>query len=45
MKQVYQKGCTHEFNKKRNQKNDFTAEISQRQEKLPTLKEKKQIDF
>ena len=29
-KQVYQKGCTHKFNKKGDQNNGFRPEISQR---------------
>ena len=30
IKLVYQKGCTHKFNKKKDQINYFRAEISQR---------------
>ena len=33
------------INKKKHQNNYFRAEISQKEEKLLTLKEKKKIDF
>ena len=33
------------INKKKDQNNYFRAEISQKEEKLLTFKEKKQIDF
>ena len=45
IKQVYQKGCTHKFNKKNDQNIYFRVDSSQRWRKLLTLKEKNQIDF
>ena len=45
MKQVYQKGCTHKLNKKKDKNNYFRAEVRQRQENLLTLKHKNQSDF
>ena len=44
-KQIYQKGCTHSFNKKKDQNNYFRAEMSQRYEKLHTVEEKTLIHF
>ena len=41
IKQVYQKEWTQNINKKKGQNNYFRAEISQKQKKQPTLKEKK----
>ena len=45
IKQVYQKVRTYKFKKRKDQNNYFRAKISQREEKILTLKEKKQIDF
>ena len=45
VKQVYQKGSSHKFHKKRDQNNCFRAEINQKSEKLLKLKNEKQIDF
>ena len=45
IKQVYQKEWTQNINKKKDQNNYFTTEISQREEQLLTLKEMKQNDF
>ena len=45
IKQVDQKKWTQNIIKKKDQNNYFRAEISQKEEKLLTLKEKKQIDF
>ena len=45
IKQVYQKEWRQNINKKKDQNNYFRAEISQKEEKLLTFKEKKQIDF
>ena len=45
IKQVYQKEWRQNINKKKDQNNYFRAEISRKEEKLLTLKEKKQIDF
>ena len=45
IKQVDQKKWTQNINKKKDQNNYFRAEISRKEEKLLTLKEKKQIDF
>ena len=45
IKQVYQKEWTPNINKKKYQNNYFRAEASQKEDKLLTLKEKKQIDF
>ena len=45
MKPVYQKGCTHKLNRKKDQKINFRAEIRQRQEKLLTLKPKNRLSF
>ena len=45
IKQVDQKKWTQNIKKKKDQNNYFRAEISQKEEKLLTLKEKKQIDF
>ena len=39
IKQVYQKGCTHKSNKKRDQNNYLREEIYQREKKLLTLEE------
>ena len=44
IKQVYQKEWTQNINKKNDENNYFRAEISQKQEKLLTFKEKKQIE-
>ena len=44
-KQVYQKEWTQNINKKKEQNNYFRAGISQKVEKVLTLKEKKQIDI
>ena len=41
IKQVYQKQWTQNINKKKDQNNYFRAEISRKEEKLLTLKEKK----
>ena len=45
IKQVDQKKWTQIIKKKKDQNNYFRAEISRKEEKLLTLKEKKQIDF
>ena len=45
IKQVDQKQWLENINKKKDQNNYFRAEISQKEEKLLTFKEKKQFDF
>ena len=45
IKQVYQKEWTQNINKKKHQNNCFRAEISQKEEKLVTLKEKRKLTF
>ena len=45
IKQVDQKNWTQNIKKKKDQNNYFREEISRKEEKLLTLKEKKQIDF
>ena len=45
IKQVYQKEWMQSINKKKDQNNDFRAEISQKEENQRTLKEKKLIEF
>ena len=45
IKQVYQKEWRQNINKKKEQNNYFRAGISQKVEKVLTLKQKKQIDF
>ena len=45
IKQVDPKKWTQNIKKKKDQNNYFRAEISRKEEKLLTLKEKKQIDF
>ena len=45
IKQVYQIEPMQNINKKKDQNNYFRAEISQKEEKLLTFKEKKQIYF
>ena len=45
IKQVYQKEWRQNINKKKDQNNYFRAEISQKEENQPTLKEKKLIEF
>ena len=45
IKQVDQKKWTQNIKEKKDQNNYFRAEISRKEEKLLTLKEKKQIDF
>ena len=45
VKQVYQKEWRQNINKKKEQNNYFRAGISQKVEKVLTLKEKKQIDI
>ena len=45
IKHVDQLKWTQNINKKKDQNNYFRAEISRKEEKLLTLKEKKQIDF
>ena len=45
IKQVYQKEWQKNINKKKEQNNYFRAGISQKVEKVLTLKEKKQIDI
>ena len=45
IKQVYQKEWRQNINKKKEQNNYFRAGISQKVEKVLTLKEKKMIDF
>ena len=41
IKQVYQKEWTPNISKKKYQNNYFRAEASQKEEKLPTIREKK----
>ena len=45
IKQVYQKHDTQNINKKKDQKNYFRGEISQKQEQLLKLKVEKKINF
>ena len=45
IRQIYQKEWRQNINKKKEQNNYFRAGISQKVEKVLTLKEKKQIDF
>ena len=45
IKQVYQKYWVQSINKKWDQNNYFRAEISRKEQKLLTLKERKQNDF
>ena len=45
IKQLYQKEWRQNINKKKEQNNYFRAGISQKVEKVLTLKEKKQIDI
>ena len=45
MRQLYKKHWTQNNNKKKDQKNYFRAEISQKEEQLLTVKVKKTIDF
>ena len=45
IKQVYQKHRTQNINKKKDQSNYFTAEISQKEEQLLILKVEKKTDF
>ena len=45
IKQLYQKQWGRNIKKKWDQKNYFRAEISQKEQKLLTLKERKQNDF
>ena len=45
IRQVYQKEWRQNINKKKEQNNYFRAGISQKVEKVLTLKEKKQIDI
>ena len=45
IKQVYKKEWKQNINKKKEQKNYFRAGISQKAEKILTLKENKQTDF
>ena len=45
IEQVYQKHRTQNINKKKDQKNYFRAEISQKEEQLLRLKVKKKTDF
>ena len=45
IRNVYQKEWRQNINKKKEQNNYFRAGISQKVEKVLTLKEKKQIDF
>ena len=45
IKQVDPKEWTENIQQKKDQNNYFRAEISQKEEKLLTFKEKKQIDF
>ena len=45
IKQVYQKEWRQNINKKKEQNNYFRAGISQKAEKILTLKENKQTDF
>ena len=45
IKQVFEKVWKQDINKKKQQNNYFRAGISQKVEKVLTLKEKKQTDF
>ena len=45
IKQVYQSVWSQNIKKKKKQNSYFWAGINQKVEKVPTLKEKKQIDF
>ena len=45
IKQAYQKEWIQNIKKKKGQNNYFTAEIRQKKEKQPTLKEKEWIEF
>ena len=45
IKQVYQSVWSQNIKKKKKQNSYFWAGITQKVEKVPTLKEKKQIDF
>ena len=45
IKQVYQKHRTQNINKKKDQSNYFTAEISQKEKQLLILKVEKKTDF
>ena len=45
IKQVYQKYCVQSIKKKWDQNNYFRAEIRRKEQKLLTLRERKQNDF
>ena len=45
IKQVYQKEWMQNINKKKGQNNYFRAEISQKEEKQPTLEEKNRLNL
>ena len=45
VKKVYQREWRQNINKKKKQNNSFRTEISQKMEKVLTLKEQKRIDF
>ena len=45
IKQIYQKEWMQNINKKKGQNNYFRAEISQKEEKQPTLKEKNRLNL
>ena len=45
IKQIYQKEWMQNINKKKGQNNYFRAEISQKEEKQPTLKKKNRLNL
>ena len=45
IKHIYQKGWRQNINKKKEQNNYFRAQISQKVEQVPTLKQKRYIVF
>ena len=45
IKQIYQKEWMQNINKKKGQNNYFRAEISQKEEKQPTLEEKNRLNL
>ena len=45
IKQVYEKGCIHKFNKKRDQTIYLRADLGQRLEKLLTFNKKMRLPF
>ena len=45
MKQVYQKQCAENIQQKQDQNNDFSAEVTQKERKVLTIKEISHNDF